>query len=47
MADKVDNAKNTYASKICDDYLDIDEDGCKEAFDTLIDNMKAGYEALE
>jgi len=40
-------AKSRYASKICDDYLGIDEDGCEAAFDSLISNMTAGYEALE
>jgi len=40
------SAKKVYAAKICKGYLSIDEEGCNKAFDLLIVNMKAGYEAL-
>ena len=44
---KVSEAKSTYASKVCDTYLDISEDACKGAFDKLVSNMKAGLKAFE
>ena len=40
------SAKKVYAAKICKGYLSIPEEGCNKAFDLLIVNMKAGYEAL-
>ena len=40
------SAKKVYAAKVCKGYLGIAEKGCDAAFDRLIDNMKAGYEAL-
>lgn len=40
------SAKKIYAAKVCKGYLSIPEAGCNKAFDLLIDNMKAGYEAL-
>jgi len=42
---EISEAKKTYASKVCDTYLGIDKDNCKNAFDTLISNMKAGLKA--
>jgi len=44
---EISEAKSTYASKVCDTYLDISESACKGAFDKLIDNMKAGLKAFE
>jgi len=41
------SAKKVYAAKVCKGYLGIDESGCNAAFDDLITNMKAGYEALK
>jgi len=40
------SAKKIYAAKVCKGYLEISEKGCNAAFDRLIANMKAGYEAL-
>jgi len=40
------SAKKVYSAKICKGYLGIAETGCNKAFDLLITNMKAGYEAL-
>jgi len=39
-------AKAKYAKKVCDNYLGIRESGCEEAFDKLIDNMKASLKAM-
>jgi len=44
---KISTAKQEYASKVCDTYLDISEDACKGAFNKLISNMKAGLKAYE
>jgi hypothetical protein len=41
------SAKKVYGAKVCKGYLGIDESGCNAAFDLLIANMKAGYEALK
>ena len=40
------SAKKVYGAKVCKGYLGIPEAGCNKAFDLLIENMKAGYEAL-
>jgi hypothetical protein len=40
------SAKKVYAAKVCKGYLGISEVGCNKAFELLIGNMKAGYEAL-
>ena len=40
------SAKKIYSAKVCKGYLGIPEAGCNSAFDTLIENMKRGYEAL-
>ena len=40
------SAKKVYAAKVCKGYLGIAEGGCNAAFDRLVANMKAGYEAL-
>jgi len=41
------SAKKVYAAKVCKGYLSIPVGGCNAAFDQLITNMKAGYEALK
>jgi len=41
----IESAKETYASKVCDTYLGISKSNCENAFDTLIENMKAGLKA--
>jgi len=40
------SAKKLYSAKVCKGYLGIPEEGCNAAFDRLVANMKAGYEAL-
>ena len=40
------SAKKVYAAKVCKGYLGIPTAGCDKAFDTLIENMRSGYEAL-
>jgi hypothetical protein len=40
-------AKKVYAAKICVGFLGIPSAGCERAFDKLVENMKAGYEALK
>jgi len=40
------SAKKIYSAKVCKGYLGISEKGCNAAFDRLVENMKAGYEAL-
>jgi len=44
---EISDAKSQYASKVCDTYLGISEEGCKGAFDKLISNMKAGLKAFK
>jgi len=39
-------AKAKYSHKVCVNFLGINASGCEKAFDTLLANMKAGYEAL-
>lgn len=39
-------ARKVYAAKVCRGFLGIDESGCNAAFDKLIENMRAGYNAL-
>jgi len=39
-------AKAKYSHKVCKNFLGIRVTGCNRAFDSLIANMKAGYEAL-
>jgi len=39
-------AKAKYSHKVCKNFLGINEAGCDKAFESLIANMKAGYEAL-
>lgn len=39
-------AKKVYAAKVCGGFLGIPTAGCEKAFDKLIENMAAGYEAL-
>jgi len=41
------SAKKVYGAKVCKGYLGIPVEGCDKAFDQLIINMKAGYEALK
>ncbi|NIA12033.1 MAG: hypothetical protein GWP10_20505 [Nitrospiraceae bacterium] len=40
-------ARKVYSAKVCGGYLSIPTAGCDKAFDKLIENMKAGYEALK
>ncbi|NIA12032.1 MAG: hypothetical protein GWP10_20500 [Nitrospiraceae bacterium] len=40
-------ARKVYGAKVCGGYLKIGVAGCDKAFDKLIENMKAGYEALK
>jgi hypothetical protein len=40
-------AKKVYSAKVCAGFLGIPTAGCDKAFDKLVENMKAGYEALK
>ena len=39
-------AKAKYSHKVCVNFLGIKATGCNTAFESLLTNMKAGYEAL-
>jgi len=39
-------AKAKYSHKVCKNFLGISTTGCDKAFESLLTNMKAGYEAL-
>ena len=42
----VEAAKAKYSHKVCVNFLGISAAGCDKAFESLLTNMKAGYEAL-
>jgi len=44
---KISEAEKEYTTKVCKEYLGIPRKYCKDEFDTLIENMKAGIMAVK
>jgi len=44
---KISEAEEEYTTKVCETYLGIPASYCKDEFDTLIENMKAGIMAVK
>jgi len=43
---KISEAEKEYTTKVCKEYLDIPRKYCRDEFDTLVENMKAGIMAV-